>query len=121
MAVLADPVLSKIVVALAVTYGLARLMIWRRDMTEEAEEEAGSVCQRRSAVDGSCWPAADARSHAAWAHFPSLGAPSLAVPLASPYLVFCIRQAGDAAEEEKVETKPKFGQVELNSWRKDWK
>ena len=24
-------------------------------------------------------------------------------------------------QEEKVETKPKYGQAELNSWRKDWK
>ena len=32
-----------------------------------------------------------------------------------------IRTAKQYTQEEKVETKPKFGQAELNSWRKDWK
>ena len=53
MAVHTDPILAKIVIALAVTYGLAKLMIWRRDVTEEAEEQAGSACQSRSPAVGS--------------------------------------------------------------------
>jgi len=51
MAVQTDPILAKIVIALAVTHGLAKLMIWRRDVTEEAEEQACLAARVAVAAD----------------------------------------------------------------------